>query len=124
MVESDDRWRSHFSFRSIVLWLLLASSFTTAVLYITPGLYGCDRAVDVVTVLTLLVALPMLLIFTNRLCHRRGFSFRSSRRVLFALLALYYLPIVYVDSQTHVMESDLGQVCTPTQPGLHKEHLE
>ena len=103
-LEGTQRWHLQYQFRSILSYLLLATSSVAAAMQLVPGLYsGCDTTLNIVSALTVLVLIPALLVIANRTCHHYDISHQRSKHLLMTLLAMYYLPIVYVDSQTHVM---------------------
>ena len=106
-VLDKQRWRLHFKFRSFLLSLFLASSTTTAVMLLAPGLYsGCETsAADTATIISVLVVMPAIIYGANIWCHTHGLPAQHSKLVLMPLLLGYYVPIVAYDSQSRVMES-------------------
>jgi hypothetical protein len=103
--------------RSILLGLMLTSSFVTAALVLGPDMYGgCASTHDIGKVVIVLVAMPLLMLIANHGCHRAAMSPRNSKLVLAPLILAYYLPIVLFDSRTHVMEGTIVPSCVVNAP--------
>ena len=107
--ESNQRWQMQHRFRSIIVWLLFASSTTAAVLMLGPKMIsGCDDGAllgqDCILIVLVLVVLPGMIAYANHVLHKRGASSRDAKRAFAPLLLAFYLPIVVYDSQTHIAE--------------------